>query len=307
MPNRSHFNAAHRTMNRLHRDGIKHRSFVNVTVPKTSKVAICIDDAIEFLKKIPDSTVQLLVIDPPYNLDMATWDTFSDYISWAKSWLDQIERILKPSGNCVIFGGFQFQDVKNGDLLEIMHYLRHKSKLRLVNLIIWNYKNGMSAHRFFANRHEEIAWFTKSKLYHFDLDAVREKYDNHTLELYLKDKRLNPDNVRKGKNPTNVWEMHRLNGNALERVGHPTQKPLEVIRRIIKSMSYPGSLVVDFFAGSGSTGVVCLQEKRNCILVDDNKELIKQFKSLKDKTKLNDKQEILIKPNSDQLKSFFKS
>ena len=84
----------------------------------------------------------------------------------------------------------------------------------------------------------------------------------------LKDKRLNPESVKKGKNPTNVWEIGRLNGNSLERVGHPTQKPLEIIRRFVKALSYPDSIVLDFFAGSGTTGRVCIEEKRNCIMCD---------------------------------------
>ena len=130
----------------------------------------------------------------------------------------------------------------------------------------------MSAHRYFANRHEEIIWFAKSDKYYFDLDSVRVKYSEKDLASALKDKRLNPDNVRKGKNPTNVWEMGRLNGNSLERVGHPTQKPLEVIRRLVKALSYPDSIVLDFFAGSGTTGRVCIEEKRNCIMCDKDAE-----------------------------------
>jgi site-specific DNA-methyltransferase (adenine-specific) len=126
----------------------------------------------------------------------------------------------------------------------------------------------MSAHRYFANRHEEIIWLTKTDKYYFDLDSVRVKYDEKELQLALRDKRLIPENVMKGKNPTNVWEIGRLNGNSLERVGHPTQKPLEIIRRIVKSLSYPDSIVLDFFAGSGTTGRVCIEEKRNCIMCD---------------------------------------
>ena len=202
-------------MNKLHRENGKHASHVEYVVPKQIKLAILVKDAVSFLEEVPDNSIQLLVLDPPYNLDLAVWDTYENYIEWAKSWLDEIERVLKPGGNCVIFGGFQFQDVKNGDLLEVMHYLRHESKLRMVNLIIWNYKNGMSAHRFFANRHEEVAWFTKTNKYFFDLDAVREKFDKETMELYMKDKKLNPENVKKGKKPGNVWQIGRLNGNSL--------------------------------------------------------------------------------------------
>ena len=292
-------------MNKLHRDGGRHKSYVEYEIPKQVNLAILVKDAVSFLEEVPDNSIQLLILDPPYNLNIAVWDTFDNYIAWAKQWLDEIARVLRPGGNCVIFGGFQFQDVKNGDLLEVMHYLRHESELRLVNLIIWNYKNGMSAHRFFANRHEEIAWFTKTDKYYFDLDAVREKFDEATLEMYLRDKRLNPENVKKGKNPGNVWQMGRLNGNSLERVGHPTQKPQEVIRRIVKSLSYPGSLVVDFFAGSGTTGIVSLQENRNCIVVDSDKSLVEMFDLQKKKSKLEHRYKISIKPTQKELSEFF--
>ena len=127
-----------------------------------------------------------------------------------------------------------------------------------------------------------------------------------TMELYMKDKRLNPENVKKGKNPGNVWQIGRLNGNSLERVGHPTQKPQEIIRRIIKALSYPGSLVVDFFAGSGTTGIVALQENRNCILVDSNKSLPKMFKLHEEKTTIEHKYKITKNPSVKELNKFFK-
>lgn len=114
----------------------------------------------------------------------------------------------------------------------------------------------MSAKRYFANRHEEAIWLVKTNDYYFDLDSVRVPYSEKELELALKDKRLNPENTRKGKNPTNVWEIGRLNGNSKQRVGHPTQKPVEIIERFIKALSYPGSVILDFFAGSGTVGRV---------------------------------------------------
>ena len=241
-------------------------------IEKTKHV-ILIQDAVEVLKQIPESSVQLVLIDPPYNLGLDYWDTFENYLDWAKGWLDQIYRILSDSGNCVIFGGFQFQDLKKGDLLEILHYTRHSTKLRFINLIIWHYKNGMGSHRFFANRHEEAIWLSKTNKYYFDLDSVRIPYDENTKELYKKDKRLNPESIEKGKNPTNVWQINRLNGNSKERVGHPTQKPTEIIRRFIRGLSYPGSIVLDFFAGSGTTGRVAIEERRNSILVDADSKL----------------------------------
>ncbi len=126
----------------------------------------------------------------------------------------------------------------------------------------------MSAQRFFANRHEEIAWFGKTDKYFFDLDAVRQPFDEETKKAYMKDKRLRAESIEKGKNPTNVWQLPRLNGNSKERVGHPTQKPRVIIQRLIKALSFPGSTVLDFFAGSGVTTRVAIEEKRHSIAAD---------------------------------------
>ena len=268
MPNKSHFNSALRSINKMNRENIKHASSIDFKVPEQTNHFHLIADCMDVLKSLPDNSIQLILLDPPYNLDLADWDTYENYIEWASKWIDEAYRVLSPTGSCVIFGGTQFQDVKSGDLIEILYYTRHKTKFRLVNTIIWYYKNGMSAHRYFANRHEEIIWLTKTNKYYFDLDSVRIKYDEETMKLYMRDKRLNPENVKKGKNPTNVWEIGRLNGNAIERTGHPTQKPLEIIRRLVKALSYPDSVVLDFFAGSGTTGRVCIEEDRNCIQVD---------------------------------------
>ena len=264
-------------MNKLKKNGVAHSSFIEAQLPQKTYHGLFVEDAVKFLKKLPDNSVQLILIDPPYNLDLATWDTFSNYLEWARQWIDEIYRVLSETGNCVIFGGFQYQDLKKGDLLEIMHYTRHNTDLRFTNLVIWYYKNGMSAHRFFANRHEEAIWLSKTNKYFFDLDSVRVPFDEETKELYKRDKRLNPESVEKGKNPTNVWEISRLNGNSVERVGHPTQKPLELIRRFVKSLSYPGSLVLDFFAGSGTTGRICIEESRNSILVDSDPKMLEYF------------------------------
>lgn len=255
-------------MNRMNKDNIKHKSSVDFRVPEKTNCVLLQQDCLELLKSLPDQSIQLILIDPPYNLDLETWDTFDNYIDWASKWIEESYRVLSNNGSMVIFGGTQFRGGKSGDLIELIHYCRHHTKFRLVNLIVWYYKNGMSAHRYFANRHEEVIWLTKTDEYYFDLDAVRVPYSDKDLELALKDKRLNPNNVRKGKNPTNVWEIGRLNGNSKERVGHPTQKPLEIIRRFVKALSYPDAIVLDFFAGSGTTGRVCIEERRNCIMGD---------------------------------------
>jgi DNA modification methylase len=258
--NKSHHNHALMSINKMRKDNtLKHKTSVDFISP--SKVMLCLNimDCCEFLKTLPDESIQLICIDPPYNLELAGWDIYNNYIEWASKWLDEAYRVLSKNGSMVIFGGIQFRDVKSGDLIDIIHHVRHNTKFKLINTIIWRYKNGMSAHRYFANRHEEVIWLTKSNDYYFDLDSVREPYSEKDLEAALKDKRLNPENTIKGKNPTNVWEINRLNGNSKERVGHPTQKPVEIIDRFVKALSYPGSVVLDFLQGAERLDVYVLQ------------------------------------------------
>src|SRR4051812_29906747 len=221
MGNRSHRNAGHRAMNALRKSGQKHSSegLVAAGTSGPTRHVFAVGDCLDMLSKIPDDSVQLIVCDPPYNIMLAHWDDHADYLGWAKLWLAEAERVLAPTGSIAIFGGLQYQgEAGSGDLLSIISHMRQHSRMLLANLIIWNYPNGMSAQRFFANRHEEIAWFAKTKKYFFDLDAVREPYDEETKAAYMKDKRLNPESVEKGRNPTNVWRIGRLNGNSLERV-----------------------------------------------------------------------------------------
>ncbi len=278
MGNRSHRNPGHRGMNFLRKKGLAHSSAADIdgVLPKATYHTSAIADCLELLRKVPNNSIQLIVCDPPYNINVAQWDAMHNYVDWAGRWLNEVQRVLKPSGNFVLFGGLQYQaEAGSGDLLSLIAWLRQHSNMLLANLIIWNYPNGMSAQRFFANRHEEIAWFAKTSKYYFDLDAVRTKLDQKTLDLYKRDKRLNPENLEKGINPTNVWRIPRLNGNSKERVGHPTQKPKVLIERLVRSLSYPGSTVLDFFAGSGVTARVAMETGRNSITSDIDPQFLK--------------------------------
>ena len=276
------------SLNKMRKDNtFKSKTASDFITPDKPLLCLNIIDCFDFLKLIPDESIQLICIDPPYNLELAGWDIYDNYIEWAARWLDEAYRVLAQNGNMVIFGGIQFRDARSGDLIDIIHYVRQNTKFRLINTIIWHYKNGMSAHRYFANRHEEIIWLTKTDDYYFDLDSVREPYSEKDLQAALRDKRLKPENTRKGKNPTNVWEINRLNGNSKERVGHPTQKPVEIIERLVKSLSYPGSVVLDFFAGSGTVGRVCIAEGRHCLMCDSDEATIKYFSKHLDLTYWN--------------------
>jgi site-specific DNA-methyltransferase (adenine-specific) len=258
-------------MNLLRKRGRIHSS-ANAAIAPTAQPTshiVAVQDCLKLLRRIPSESIQLVVCDPPYNINVAAWDDRAQYVDWAGQWLVEVQRVLAASGNLVIFGGLQYQgEAGSGDLISLISWMRQHSRMLLANLIIWNYPNGMSAHRFFANRHEEIAWFAKSSKYFFDLDAVRTKLDAATLARYKRDKRLNPDNLDRGINPTNVWRIPRLNGNSRERVGHPTQKPKQLIERLVRALSYPESTVLDFFAGSGVTSRVAIETRRHSIAAD---------------------------------------
>lgn len=276
--NKSHSNHALMSLNKKRKEeNLKYKTSGDFEMPSEVKILHKIMDCGEFLKQLPEKSVQLICIDPPYNLELAGWDIYDDYIEWASEWINEAYRVLDDNGSMVIFGGIQFRDIKSGDLLDIIQYVRKNTKFKLINTIIWHYKNGMSAHRFFANRHEEAIWLTKSNDYYFDLDSVRVPYSEEDLKVALRDKRLNPETTKKGKNPTNVWEIGRLNGNSKERVGHPTQKPVKIIERFVKALSYPGAIVLDFFAGSGTIGRVCLNEGRHCMMCDSDDMSLEYF------------------------------
>jgi site-specific DNA-methyltransferase (adenine-specific) len=180
MGNRSHRNPGLRGMNALKKRGDIHSSAIRVSteLPEYTVHSMSTMDCYELLSKIPDKSVQLIVCNPPYNIRLAQWDVHADYLTWATRWLRDSGRVLADSGNLVIFGGLQFQgEAGSGDLLTLLSDMRLNGGVLLVNLIVWNYSNGVSAQRFFASRHEEIVWFGKTKKYYFNLDAVREPYD----------------------------------------------------------------------------------------------------------------------------------
>ncbi len=111
MSNRSHFNAGHIGMNLLRKKGFAHSSVASLR-PSASDCTIhlaVVTDCLELLKRVPDCSIQLVVCDPPYNINVAAWDDVVNYLDWAGQWIAEVERVLMPTGNFVIFGGLQYQ------------------------------------------------------------------------------------------------------------------------------------------------------------------------------------------------------
>jgi site-specific DNA-methyltransferase (adenine-specific) len=248
---------------------------------KQRDIEIICGDCVDVLPSLANSNATLVIADPPYNVyDMSQFSHAvpfqrrnlevefdkhdADFLTFSQEWINLILPTLATNGSMFIFGGVNYK--QGNDLLALLPLLREK--LSFINLIVWHYPNGSDSRRFFANRYELIAWFARSRQYVFNLDNVRESYDEETLQTYLKDKRLNPETVKKGRNPTNVWHLPRVGGNAKERLGHPTQKPETLIERIVIAGTNPGDLVIDPFGGVGTTPAVCARLGRRCIAIE---------------------------------------
>jgi site-specific DNA-methyltransferase (adenine-specific) len=241
-----------------------------------AEIRIVRGDCAELLREVPDGEASLVLADPPYNVygeagsavpqqrrnKEVGWDGYdADFVETSLRWIEPAMSKLRSDGSLFLFGGVNYR--RGGDLLDLLPALR--GRWELVNLIVWHYPSGSGAERFFSNRFELLAWVAKSRDYRFYLDAVRVGYDRDTLREYLRDPRLDPEKVRRGKNPTNVWEIPRVHANSKERTVHPTQKPEELVRRVVRAVTLRGDLVLAPFSGSGTTAKVCQDLGRRCL------------------------------------------
>jgi len=191
------------------------------------------------MRQMPGGCVDLVVTDPPYNIKKASWDDIEDYIQWSTLWLTDAMRLLRPHGSIYVMASHQsvsylYMELDN---LALWH-----------NTIIWHYTNGLGSNTHFSIRYEPILFFSKTDNYYFNVDPLRTKDWAHGRG---REKGYHP----KGRNPTDVWQINRLVWNNPERVNHPTQKPLELFRRMIVVSSSAGDLIFDPFIGSGTTAV----------------------------------------------------
>lgn len=219
-------------------------------------------DAIKFLKSIPKNSVDLVFSDPPYNIKKAEWDTFSsqrEYVEWSMSWIKEVNRVLKNSGSFYVCG---FSEI----LADIKWSASHL--FAGCKWLIWFYRNKANLGNDWGRSHESILHFRKSKKFKFNVDEVRIPYNAHTLK-YPKRTQAESSQYSNGKGgkyvwepnplgakPKDVFEIPTLSNGSWERYKHETQKPVELIRKIILSSSDENDLVVDPFGGSGTTFAV---------------------------------------------------
>lgn len=234
---------------------------------------IVLGDSIKVMSNIEGESIDLIVADPPYNVgkdygNNSDKQSKEEYLEFSKKWMKEAVRILKNTGTLYIFGGQKY----------IAHIYIMLENLNLKNngWIVWHYTQGAGRTKGYSSRHDDILVFTKSNNYTFNLDNVR-----------IPQKYYRKANNMRGANPGNVWSLPHVHYSEKDRTIHPTQKPHALYERMILGSSNEGDLVLDPFAGSGSSLVVSKRTGRNFIGIEIepkfvdlcNKELAKDYKS----------------------------
>ncbi|MDC8001658.1 DNA methyltransferase [Aequorivita todarodis] len=219
-------------------------------------------DAIEYLKSLENESIDLIFADPPYNIKKAEWDTFSSqkaYVEWSMVWIKEAQRVLKKNGSLYICG---FSEI----LADIKWAA--SSIFQGCKWLVWFYRNKGNLGNDWGRSHESILHFRKSKDFIFNIDEVRIPYNEHTLK-YPERKQAESSQFSNGKKkdyswtpnplgakPKDVLEIPTISNGSWEKTLHKTQKPVELLRKIILSSSNQDSLILDPFGGSGTTYAV---------------------------------------------------
>lgn len=239
-------------------------------------------DALKELKKLPESVAQAVIADPPYFnvLEDEAWDTqwktSADYLVWCEAWAAECLRILHDDGLCFIFGQL---GKREHTFLHLMSRLAQQHPFH--DLIIWDRAVGYDERRdSFTPQYEMILVLRKGTKARFNKDAVRIPYDAATITEYLrdpryKDKAARKAHLEKGKYATNILRVPSLKGNSKEKCGHPSQKPLGLIEKLIACSTDRGDLVVDPFLGSGTTAAAAQKLQRQWLGIEKDANYLK--------------------------------
>ena len=260
---------------------------------------VFLGDNLSILEKLANTSVQLIYIDPPFNTgykqsririrtveskdgdrtgfqgkryatekigESGYQDQFDDYLAFLEPRLKEAHRILVENGS--LYFHIDYREVHYCKMLLDRIFGREA----FLNEIIWAYDYGGRSKKRWPAKHDNILWYAKDpKNYIFNYKEIKRI-------PYMAPGLVGKEKAARGKLPTDTWWHTIVGTNSSEKTGYPTQKPLGVIRRIIQASSNPGDLVLDFFAGSGTTGAACLELGRDFILVDNNPEAIRVMK-----------------------------
>ncbi len=224
-------------------------------------------DCLQLLPTIPDGAVRLVVTSPPYNLGKpyeARLD-LDEYVKQQQAVIEQCVRLLHPQGSICWQVGNYVDDGRIVPLDIILYPLFSSLGLQLRNRIVWHFGHGLHASRRFSGRYEVVLWFTKSDEYLFRLDPVRIPQKYPSKKYFKGSKRGQLSCNPLGKNPSDVWDIPNVKANHVEKTIHPCQFPVELIERLVLSMTDEGDWILDPFIGVGTTAIAALAHNRRAI------------------------------------------
>ncbi len=265
----------------------------NATNPHTVVYA----DNLEYLRSMPDGVVDLIYIDPPFNTGKTQSresirtvrdeksgdrigfqgqryrterigsseydDSFGDYLAFLEPRLIEAHRVLKPHGS--FFLHVDYREVHYCKVLLDEIFGRES----FINEIVWAYDYGARSKSRWSAKHDNILWYAK------DPSNFTFNYEEMDRIPYMAPGLVGAEKAARGKTPTDVWWHTIVPTSGKEKTGYATQKPLGILERIVKVHSNPGGLVLDFFAGSGTTGEAAAKHSRRFLLVDNSAEAIR--------------------------------
>ena len=243
-------------------------------------------DALTELQKLPTGVAQSIIADPPYFnvLEDEAWDTqwktAADYLAWCDAWVAESMRVLRDDGLAFIFGQL---GKREHTFLHLMSRLSQQHQFH--DLIIWDRAVGYDERRdSFTPQYEMILVLRKSDNVKFNKGEVRIPYDAATIKDYMKDKRYKDMDARrahleKGKYATNILRVPSLKGNSKEKCGHPSQKPINLIDKLILCSTDVGDLVIDPFLGSGTTAAAAQRLDRQWLGIEKDSAYIEIAKT----------------------------
>ena len=231
-------------------------------------------DVFEGLSQIEDESVDLIFIDPPYNIGkkfestIDKWDSDEDYLNWCYKWIDECICKLKKTGSMYIMTSTQFMPY-----FDI--YIR--AKMTILSRIVWSYdSSGVQAKKYFGSMYEPILFCVKDKKnYCFNAEDILVEAKTGSQRKLIDYRKPVPTPYNTEKVPGNVWNFPRVRYRMDEYENHPTQKPIALLERIIKASSNEGDLILDPFSGTFTTSYVANSLGRKSIGIDISEEYFK--------------------------------
>lgn len=234
------------------------------------------EDNLTFMRPLSDGMMHLIITSPPYNIGKRyeRRSSLDTYIQAQAQVISECVRLLSDSGSlCWQVGNH----VDNGEIVPLdiaLYPIFREHGLKLRNRIVWHFEHGLHCSRRFSGRYETILWFTKSDDYTFNLDPVRvpSKYPNKRHFKGPRAGQLSGNPL--GKNPSDVWVIPNVKHNHVEKTIHPCQFPVELIERLVLSMTNEGDNVFDPYMGVGSSVVAAVKNGRTGYGCDISREYV---------------------------------